>query len=78
MGRTREKERNVTGKVTFLKGGRTEDFNVQITSLVQLRKYQTEWFKIPLQEDAETALRLASKSWRGLTLVTPFWGCCFF
>ena len=35
---------------------------MQMTSLVLIKKFQTEWFKIPLLGEAETAVRF-TKSW---------------
>lgn len=34
-----------------------------ITLLVLLRKFCTHWFKIPLLREAESKIRLGSKSW---------------
>lgn len=51
---------------------------MQSTSLVVIRKSQTDWLKIPLLGEAEMAVRLGVKSGWGLTEVTPCWGCCSF
>lgn len=43
-------------------GGRAwQGFIMQITSLVLIKKFQTDQFKIPLLEKAETAIRLVTK-----------------
>ena len=37
----------------------------QITSLVRIRKFQADWFKIPLLGEAEIAVRFVIKFWFG-------------
>ena len=51
---------------------------MQITSLVLIRKFQTDWFKISLLGEAETAGRVCIKFWGGLAKVTPFGAYYFF
>ena len=36
---------------------------MQISSLVFLRKFQTDWFKISFLGEAETAIKLVIKFW---------------
>lgn len=36
---------------------------MQITSLMWIRKFQTDWFKIPLLGEAETPIKLGVKPW---------------
>ena len=43
-----------------------------------MRKFQTDWFKIPLQGAAETVVRLGVKSLEGLAYVALFWASFFF
>ena len=45
----------MSGMVTFLEknGGSIK----QMTSLVLIRKFQTDWFKIPLLGEAKTSIR---------------------
>lgn len=59
---SKRKERIVSGK---------------ITSLVQTKKFQTDWYKIPLLGEAEIAIRWGIMFWWGFVEVTPF-GACFF
>ena len=47
----------------------------QVTLLVLTRKFQTDWFKVPLLREAETAI----KSWFAvLGTSDSFLACCFF
>ena len=54
-----------------------EDRESYQTSLVLMRTFQADLFKIPLPREAERAIRLGIKSWQGLAKRTPF-GACFF
>lgn len=51
---------------------------MQITSLMLTGKFHTDWFKIPLLGEAETAIRFCGNSWLCLPQIIPFWACCFF
>lgn len=42
------------------------------------KKFHTDWFKISLFREPETAIRLDIKFRWGLTKVTSFWICFFF
>lgn len=64
------KQKEVAGELLQKKGLLLEqralqDFVMQITSLVLTRKFQTDWFKIPLPGEAETAISLIIKFWFG-------------
>lgn len=50
---------------------------MQITSLVLISKFQTDWFKIPLLGEATTAVNLGSKSWLGFSRSDLIWGLFF-
>lgn len=50
---------------------------MEIASLVLIRKFHTDCFKI-LLEVAETAFMSGINSWSGLAKVTPFWARYFF
>lgn len=56
-------------------GVRAGGLILQIASLLLMGRFQTDWFRIPLQGEAGTAVRLDIKSSWGLTEVTPFWAC---
>ena len=76
-GTRKWKEWVISGRATFLEE-KAGGFIRQIISPVLTRKFQTDWFKIPLHGETLNALTLGIKYWWGLVRVIPFWVCCFF
>ena len=63
------KKELILGQAIFFWGAENGmGFTMQTTSLELIRKYQTDWFKTPLQGEAKTSIKLVIKFWFGDSL----------